>query len=149
MCISKFFFFSICATILCLIREIINSFINKRIVAFSHKRRQPVAQKNSLSNTSSSLKQVRISPLSISIRSLHILVKHVNKDFRKKSSRKVDLVIYLPIYERILCLISGFSRYTDSARFNIKKRPEPDLIPCQTLPVQPLTVISDFTYSSL
>jgi len=33
-------------------------------------------------------------------------------------------VVYsLPIAERIICLISGFSRKTDSARFNIKKSP--------------------------
>jgi hypothetical protein len=30
------------------------------------------------------------------------------EDFRKEYSRKVDLVIYVPIYERILCLICGF-----------------------------------------
>ena len=45
-----------------------------------------------------------------------------NRDFRKLSSRKADLVTYLPIYEKILCLISGFSRKTDSARFNISKK---------------------------
>jgi hypothetical protein len=35
----------------------------------------------------------------------------------------------LPTAERILCLIFGFSKNIDSARFNIKKRPNPHLIP--------------------
>jgi hypothetical protein len=39
-----------------------------------------------------------------------------------KGDGKGDVAYYLPIYERILCLISGFSRKTDSARFNIKKQ---------------------------
>jgi hypothetical protein len=34
---------------------------------------------------------------------------------------KGDVVYYLPVAERILCLIYGFFRKTDSARFNIKK----------------------------
>jgi len=38
-------------------------------------------------------------------------------EFRKESSKKVDLGFCLSIYERILCLIFGFSRNTDSARF--------------------------------
>jgi len=32
---------------------------------------------------------------------------------------KRHIVYYLPVAERILCLSSGFSRNTDSARFNI------------------------------
>jgi hypothetical protein len=46
-------------------------------------------------------------------------------DFGKKrpvNSGKGDVAYYLPIAERILCLISGFSRNADSARFNIKKQ---------------------------
>jgi hypothetical protein len=46
-----------------------------------------------------------------------------NYHFSKEIKRGKRYVIYsLPIAERILCLISGFSRNTDSARFNIKKQ---------------------------
>jgi len=45
------------------------------------------------------------------------------EEFRKESSRKVDLVFYLTIAARILCLISGFSRKTDSARFEVLLSP--------------------------
>jgi hypothetical protein len=39
------------------------------------------------------------------------------------NGRKLGLVIYLPIYEGILCLISGFPRNTDSARFKVLLTP--------------------------
>ena len=42
--------------------------------------------------------------------------------FKRKQRGKGDVVYYLPVAERILCLISGFSRNTNSARFNIKKK---------------------------
>jgi len=49
---------------------------------------------------------------------------------------KPDVVYSLPVAERILCLISGFSRKTDSARFKALLTPAtpefnscPDLIP--------------------
>ena len=46
-----------------------------------------------------------------------------NYHFSKEiECRKWYVVYYLPIAERILCLIFGFSRKTDSARFNIKKQ---------------------------
>jgi len=35
------------------------------------------------------------------------------------NSGKGDVAYYLPIYERILCLIYGFSRKTDSSRYGI------------------------------
>jgi len=58
----------------------------KRNVAFLHKRRQRIGQKNGLSYTPSSPKQVQIYLLSITIWSLHILVKPVKQYFRKESS---------------------------------------------------------------
>jgi len=77
---------------------------------------------------------------------LYLYANSKNEDFSKEFSRKVDLVNSLLIYGRILCLISGFSRKTDSARLNIKKRANPFLIPFETLPVKPFIVIGDFTY---
>ena len=42
--------------------------------------------------------------------------------FSKEIKRRKWYVIYsLPVAERILCLMSGFPRNTDSARFNLKK----------------------------
>jgi len=38
-----------------------------------------------------------------------------------REKAKWDVVYSVPVAERILCLIYGFSRKTDSARFNIKK----------------------------
>jgi hypothetical protein len=55
--------------------------------------------------------------------------------FRVKKVKKY-VAYYLPVAARILFLIPGFSRKTDSAHFNNKKTgPETHLIPCQKLPV--------------
>jgi hypothetical protein len=40
-------------------------------------------------------------------------------DVDQSQMRKGDIVYYLPVALRILCLISGFSSNTDSARFKV------------------------------
>jgi hypothetical protein len=47
---------------------------------------------------------------------LHRGGKTEKQDYRKEPSREVDLVLYLSVAERILCLIFGFSSNTNSAR---------------------------------
>jgi hypothetical protein len=55
--------------------------------------------------------------------------------FPCEESKKGYIAYYSPVAERILCLVSGFSRIPTPPALISKTGPEPHLIPCQTLRV--------------